>query len=246
MQLLNSWNEITLDQFIQLKSVEEDDFHSLLSFKMDQLFILTNTSIDDECWDIDTDKLQELFEEMSWLKVQPSLNFSRNVLKYHFKELNTITLGEFIDLEHLFNINYLLKLPEICAVLYRQNKPNHWGHILIEPRNYNESQRAEEFMDVKITEVYGIIQAYLTFKKKFVDGFENLFVEPDDYNEEPEPKTAEEIEALRKEKAVIKWNWERIIYHFAQTHSLTFDQVTELKLIFVFNQLSMMKDLKLD
>jgi hypothetical protein len=45
---------------------------------------------------------------------------------------------------------------------------------------------------------------------------------------------------------VIKWNWERIIHYFAQSHSLTFDQVTELKLIFVFNQLSMMRDLKLD
>ena len=102
MILLNSWNEITVDQFIQLKSVEESDFHSLLSFKMDQLFILTNTSIDDDIWnDVDTDKLQELFEQMDWLKVQPSLNFSRNVLSYYFKELNTITLGEFIDLEHL-------------------------------------------------------------------------------------------------------------------------------------------------
>jgi hypothetical protein len=216
---------------------------------MDQLFILTNTTIDDDLWsDVDTDKLQELFEEMDWLKVQPSLNFSRNVLSYHFKELNTITLGEFIDLESLFNINYLLKLPEICAILYRKNKPNHWGHILIEPRKYNESERANEFLDVKITEVFGIIQAYLTFKKRFLEGYENLFVEPDDYDKEPEPepKTAEEIEALRKEKAVVKWNWERVIYHFAQAHSLTFEQVTELKLIFVFNQLSMMKDLKLD
>ena len=250
MILLNSWNDITVDQFIQLKSVEESDFHSLLSFKMDQLFILTNTSIDDDIWnDVDTDKLQELFEQMDWLKVQPSLNFSRNVLSYYFKELNTITLGEFIDLEHLFNINYLLKLPEICAILYRQNRLNEWNHNIIEPRTYNEADRADEFMDVKITEVFGILQAYLTFKKKFIDGFENLFEEPITEQEEeeaPEPLTAEDFEAVRKEKAVVKWNWERIIFHFAQTHTLTFDQVTELKLIFVFNQLSMMKDLKLD
>ena len=250
MILLNSWNDITVDQFIQLKSVEESDFHSLLSFKMDQLFILTNTSIEDDIWnDVDTDKLQELFEEMDWLKVQPSLNFSRSVLSYHFKELNTITLGEFIDLESLFNINYLLKLPEICAILYRQNRLNDWGHIVIEPRTYSEFERADQFMDVKITEVYGILQAYLTFKKKFIDGFENLFEEPmteQEQEEAPEPLTAEDFEAVRKEKAVIKWNWERIIHYFAQSHSLTFDQVTELKLIFVFNQLSMMKDLKLD
>lgn len=246
--MINSWNKITLDQFIQLKSVEESDFHSLLSFKMDQLFILTDTTIDDDLWsDVDTDKLQELFEEMKWLKVQPTLNFSRNVLSYHFKELNTITLGEFIDLESLFNINYLLKLPEICAILYRQNRRNEWMHTTIEPRTYNESERADEFLDVKITEVYGVIQAYLTFKKKFLEGFENLFVEPEtDEEPQPEPKTAEEIEAVRKEKAVVKWNWERVIYHFAQAHSLTFEQITELKLIFVFNQLSMMRDLKLD
>jgi hypothetical protein len=126
---------------------------------------------------------------------------------------------------------------------------NEWNHNIIEPRTYSEADRADEFMDVKITEVFGILQAYLTFKKKFIDGFENLFEEPITEQEEeeaPEPLTAEDFEAVRKEKAVVKWNWERIIFHFAQTHTLTFDQVTELKLIFVFNQLSMMKDLKLD
>ena len=250
MQLLNSWEEITLDQFIQLKSVEADDFHSLLSFKMDQLFILTDTNIDDDVWnDIDTDKLQEIFEQMKWLNVQPTLNFSRKVLKYHFKELNSITLGEFIDLESLFNINYLLKLPNICAILYRQHRLNEWNHTIIEPRKYNEKERADEFLDVKITEVFGIIQAYLSFKKKFVEGFENMFEEPDDFVDkepQPEPETAEEIEAIRQEKAIAKWNWERIIYKLMHTHNLTFEEVTELKLIFVFNQLAMQKDLKLD
>ncbi len=247
--MVNSWNDITLDQFIQLKSIEENDFHSILSFRMDQLFILTDTSIDDDLWaDTDTDKLQEIFEQMDWLKVQPSLNFSHHVLSYHFKELNTITLGEFIDLESLFRVNYILNLPKICAILYRQNRLNEWNHTVIEPRTYNESIRADEFLDVKITQVYGIIQAYLTFKNKFLDVFVNMFEEQYKEEELPneEPLTAEDIESKRQEKALAKWNWERIIYIFGQKHSLTFEQVTELKLIFVFNQLSMMKDLKLD
>lgn len=248
MLLLNNWDDVSVDQFIQLKSVEESDFHSILSFRMEQLFILTDTTIDDDVWEnVDTNQLQGMFDQMKWLNFQPSINFSPDILSYHFKPLNTLTLGEFIDLEYLFNINYLTKLPEICAILYRQNKPNEWGHTEIEPRTYNESERANEFLEVKITQVYGVIQAFLTFKKKFMDGFENLFEEPDTDGEvvTDEPLTAEEIAADKKEKALAKWGWERVIYHFAQTHSLTFEQVTELKLIFVFNQLSMMHELKL-
>lgn len=251
--LKQSWEEVTVDEFLQLKSVEENDFHSLLSFKMDQLFILTEIDIDHPMWeDVDSDQLQEIFDKLKWMNSQPTRNFVNEIelagKKYTFKGLNTLTFGEFIDLEYYFDINYLLKLPNICAILYRQTRLNEWGHTIIEPRTYNEAERANEFYDVKISQVYGIIQEYLTFKKKFLEAFENMFEEKDLDAEAdlPTPQTAEEFEALRQEKVTTKWSWERIIFHFGRTHNLTFDQVTELSLIFVFNQLSMMKDLKLD
>src|SRR4051812_5144044 len=87
------WEEVTVDDFLQLKSVEESDFHSFLSFKMDQLCILTESSIDDEIWDgVDTDQLESLFDKLKWLSVQPTRNFvntiSLNNKDYSFKDLS--------------------------------------------------------------------------------------------------------------------------------------------------------------
>lgn len=251
--LPTSWNEVSVDQFLQLKSVEQGDFQTILSYRIDQLCILSKTSIEDSIWDeIDVEVLHQMIKKISFCNVQPNLNFKSELIidsiSYTFKGLNKLTLGEFIDLEYLFGINYLLKLPEICALLYRQTRKNEWGHSILEPRTYNETERAELFYSLKITEVYGIVQAYLTFKQQFTEAYESLFTEEDveDIQEEEViPTSKEERDATQQDKINKKWSWERIIYQYSTKTNMTFDQITELPLIFFFNQLSMFKELKL-
>src|SRR3989337_2853494 len=116
MEFPKSWNDVNVDQFIQLKNISYEEFNSILSYKIEQLCILTDTNIDDDYWnDSDTDQLNEIFVKMKWLESQPKMNYQKELGIYRFKELNTLTLGEFIDLEYYFNINYIQKLPEICA-----------------------------------------------------------------------------------------------------------------------------------
>lgn len=244
LELPSSWNDVSVDKFIQLKEVEAGDFVSILSYKMDKLFVLTETDIDSDIWsEINTDQLADINIKLTWLNSQPSISFKNQINDYYFKPLDTLTLGEFIDLEHLFSINYITKLPDICAILYRRNRIDEWGHTIIEPRNYDESVRANEFYKLPIPDVFGILQTYLSFKKKFLDIFEDMFLESDD-----EPKeVSEEItkDEIEKEKLLTKWSWERIIYMLGNDNSLNFNKVVNLPLIFVFNTLSMRKDLKL-
>lgn len=240
-----SWNDVSVKTFIELKEIETGDFSSVLSYKMDKLFVLTETNIDSEIWDaIDTDQLVEINNKISWIEKQPSTEFKYKIGEFNFKELNALTLGEFIDLEHLFSINYISSLPEICAILYRKNKVDEWGNIEIEPRKYNEKERAEFFYGVKITEVFGVIQAYLTFKNKFLEVHENMFNEPEDL-EPLDPDEEENKEDIEKEKLLTKWSWERIIFMLGNDSILNFDEVTEMPLVLVFNHLSMIKDLKI-
>ena len=248
--LPDSWFDVRVDQFVQLNNIQYSEYNSVLSYRIEQLCILSDTSIDDECWEeLDVPRLQEVFVKMNWLNTQPNTSYKREIGEFKIKELNTMTLGEFIDIDTVFSINYILKLPEICAILYRKYKLNEWGHIVFEPRNYSEAERAELILDFKITDVYGVITEYLNFKKNFITAFEHLFQEPD-IDDEPEEldksqMTQEELTAVNNEKMIQKWNWERIIYNLSDGDITRFDTITDLPLVYVFNQLAMRKDLKL-
>lgn len=244
-----SWDDVSLKQFIELKQIEQSDFGTPLSYRMEQLYILTDTDIDDSMWD-DVDSVT-LLEEVQWLQTQPSTDFKRELMGYHYKDLSTITLGEWIDLEHFFSINYFTELPMICAILFRRHKTNDWGHTVIEPRTYDVKERSQLFLERPITDVYGIIQAFLKYKQNFLDMNVNLFEEPEDDIEIEDVSSLDALEmrelreAEHRDKLVKKWNWEQIIYKLSNENILHFDAITELSLVFVFNQLSMMKDLKI-
>lgn len=246
-ELPKDWSEVTVDKFIQLKGIEEKDFATLLSFKLEQIFILTGTDSEDEIWEeTPAEKLSELVKQLDFLTGSPSHNFKREINGLHYKE--SITLGEFIDLEYLCGINYFEKLPDICAILYRKNILNEWGHPVIEPRGYNESERGETFLELPIENIYGVLQSYLSLKKKILDAYGEMLNEYE--KEEPAeqvdgPLDPEEEKAKKDEQLAKKWAWERVIHHYTQKSNLTFREVTNLPLIFFMNQIAMFHDLKI-
>lgn len=247
LKLPNDWTDVSVEKFVQLKSFEQKDFATNLSFRLEQLFTVTGTTADDDVWDVmPAEELTALIKKLDFLTGSPSHNFKPEIKNFHYKE--SLTLGEFIDLEYLCGINYFEKLPEICAILYRKNSINEWGHNVIEPRGYNESERAEEFLDIPIGDVYGVLQSYLNLKKKILDAYGEMLNEVDK-NEEieiPEEElTPEDLEAETKEKLANKWAWERVIHHYSQKSNLTFREVTNLNLVFFMNQLAMFHDLKI-
>lgn len=241
------WPEVTVDQFIQLKNIDAKDYGSVLSYNMEQLFILTDTHIDDEYWDeMDSSSLMSLFGSMTWLNSQPSTNFKRDIEEYKFKELSTLTVGEFIDLEYWFGKSYVLNLPQICSILYRRHRLNEWNHLVLEPRTYDESERLQYFSELPVTDVFGIIGAYLNYKNQFLKTFENMFEEKDAEDDVDEADlTADERNEMAHEKKLMKWNWERLIYQFGNRDSTKFHEITELPLTFFFNQLAMKTDLQI-
>lgn len=249
IKIPSGWPEVTVEKFIQLKGVEEKDFATNLSFRMEQIYILTDTDSETEVWDqMPAEDLSDIIKRLDFLSTSPSHNFKRELNDFHYKE--SLTLGEFIDLEYLCGISYFEKLPTILAILYRKNHKNEWGHTVIEPRGYNEDQRAEMFLDVPINDVYGVLQSYLNLKKKILDAYGEMLRESDgddleaETAETGEPKTAEDLEAEKQERLANKWAWERVIYHYSQKSNLTFREVTDLPLIFFMNQLSMFHELK--
>lgn len=228
------WNKITLSQFIELREVDKTSFDSEIE-KIIEIVSIAQDLDPEEVGLWSLQKLHSTYKELSWLRSEPPKTFKRELLELHFKDLNTLTLAEYIDLSHYFQEDYIDNLAKICAVLYRQLDTNVWNHTIIEPYEYNPQERERLFYELPITDMYGIIPEFINFKNNFEDTYAPLF-EPEfeegdtDYEPDEEDKKEEE----RK-----KFSWEHFVYNLCNGDLTKSNEVLNLQLIYVFNMLAM-------
>jgi hypothetical protein len=164
------------------------------------------------------------------------------------KPFNKLCLYEYIDLDYYFTNNYITNLANICAILYRQSKTNEWGEEIIEPYEYDCTIRADRFLDLPITDVYGIINEFLKFRDNFLNTYQNLFQGeelPELTTEQKAELTAEELKEEEENKTDSKWSWERMIYGLCNNDLTKSDKIGGLPLTYVFNMMGMKKELEI-
>ena len=225
--LPKSWSDVSLEQFIEINSIEKSLGNS--HYNAEIISILTDISID-EVDELDIDDLTELVAQFKWSNTQPSKQYKHEVLGMKIKPLSKLCLYEYIDLDYYFNDNYLTNLDKICAILYRQSKVNEWG---------------EMFLDLPITEVYGIVNEFLKFRENFLEVYKNLFGEAEDEltAEDKAAMDPDEIKEVEKEVKNNKWSWEHMIYGLTNGDITKSEAVGSLPLTYVFNMLGMKKEL---
>lgn len=239
MTLPNNWKQVTVDQFIELSELRESDFGSLFLYNLEVLAILLDTD-SEELDELEPGKLMEYISKLHWMRHEPSKKATKKLGGYTLKDLNKISLGEFIDLEHYFALDYKINLPSICSILYRKTLTDEWGNVTIEPYTYDLEERKEAINESSLVELYGVIPEYLAFRESIRTAYPNFFA-PDITEDESEM----DEEDLKAEKTESRWGWERIIFSLANEDVTKVDQVTDLPLIFVLNMLSMKTDLKI-
>ena len=190
------------------------------------------------------EELEELLLSVKFIRDEPPKNYKSELGIYKLKPFNKITLGEFISLESYFSDNYILKLPNIVAILYRRFRVNEWGDETLETYNYNSNDRLDWFLDFPITDVYGLLPEYIKFRDGIIDQYKNLMTESyeDDF-EIDSNMDAEDLKAAEEEKKQQKWGWETLIWNLCSEDLTKFHAVCELPLILVFNFLGMKKEL---
>ena len=211
MLLPKQWSDITLEQFIEISEIDKKQGAN--GYNSDLLAIVTDMSYD-EIDELDIDELIEMVADFKWSNTQPSKQYKHELLGMKIKPLSKLCLFEYIDLDYYFNDNYHTNLDKICAILYRQTKVNEWGEVVLETYDYDIHVRAEKFLDLPITEVYGIVAEFLKFRENFLDVYKNLFSEAEE-ELTAEDKAAMEPEEIKEVEAEVKnnkWSWERMIY----------------------------------
>jgi hypothetical protein len=242
MCLPKQWSDITVEQFIEISQIDKDQGAN--GYNSDMLAILTEMSYD-EIDELDLDEMIKMVAQFKWATSQPSKQYKHELLGMQIKPLAKLCLFEYIDLDYYFNNNYHTNLDKICAILYRQSNVNEWGEVVLEPYEYDINVRADKFLDLPITEVYGIVAEFLKFKENFLDVYSNLFNEAEDELTEDDKAAMEpdEIKEVEKEVKINKWSWERMIYGLTNGDITKTEAVGALPLTYVFNILGMKKEL---
>jgi hypothetical protein len=195
------WSEIRTEQYQELSKISVSEFNSISIYNLEILSIITDTDKDDDEWlDMDTDELYTIYKNTVWLKSEPSKKYLNALDQYRLKDLNDLTLGEFIDIEHFCN-NMIDNLHIICSILYKQTKLNQWNILEYEPYEYNIYERSNMFLEIEITKIYGIINLYKEWKTNFIDNYANLFESDSDISEEEmfDGLDEDEIEELKRQ-----------------------------------------------
>ena len=203
---------------------------------------------------MDVIELSNIIKTSEFLFSAPANKFKTKLENgFILKTFNDLTLGEFIDIEYFIQDNVITNFTKILSILYRKHRLGDWGEIIMEPYSVIDiNARSQEFEDMLISNVFGIIDAYAQFKNEFVTKYNALF-EPVFDDEESEftkeelindPILQHEMEEEKKlDEKQKKWAWEKLLFGIAQGDIIKINQVTSLGLIYVFNMLAMRKEL---
>ena len=152
--LISKWSDVTLEKWLKLIDVETD------SKSKEALETITALS------DIPKKLVKELgiqdvaviMSKMAELQTQQDSKLKRTIevggIEYGFHpDLDSITLGEYADIETMIKNDIEKNLPELMAVLYRPIVEKKNDVYLIEAYDGNISIRAEEFKKMKAEQV---------------------------------------------------------------------------------------------
>lgn len=243
MKLPKSWNEITVSQWVELNSIDPEEYNSVFLHTLEAISILSDTD-PEELEELSPEELIYLASQVSFIKREPSNKPNELVKGFRLKPMDALTLGEFIDLEHYVSQS-VQNFDILLSILYKRWKTDEWNNLIFEPYSYSIMSRKDTFQDVSINEVFGAVNNYINYSNDFKQRYENLF-NPVIEEDEGVELDAEDLKAEAEEKVFTKWSWEKLLYDLANQDLTKIDAVTDLPLVFVFNMLSMVEELQLN
>ena len=243
MHLPKSWSEIDVLQFKEIRELYT--ITEVFNREIEILAIVADVS-SEELEDLDIEEVTAMINEIKFVNSEPSKQYKHQVNDYHFKPLDKLTIGEYIDLEFYFSKDYNQHIAHIASIFYRQKSLNEWGVTVYEPYNFSPRQRFELFEEYSINDIYGIVPEFIAYRENFMETYGNLFHDESDSDEEEDkPTTSQESKDLQLKKSELKWGWERLVYSLCNEDLTKFNEVINLPLIMTFNMLAMKKELNI-
>jgi len=160
-KLISSWEDVTLEKWLNLldfkegsKSKEAEDTIALFSNIPRQL--VKELALQDVA--IIMSRISELQEKQN-SSLKKIIKIDGVEYGFH-PDLDSITLGEYADLEHYIKLGLEKHLPQIMAVLYRPIKEKKNDIYIIDAYDGNIPIRAEEMKKMSAEQVQGALRFF--------------------------------------------------------------------------------------
>lgn len=247
MKLPQSWNDITVAQYRELREANASEFSGLVGMMAEVLAILTETEPGDILSAYRPRKIREFYAKVEFIHRPPNPKLRHEIGEYRYKGTTGLTLGEYID---LLSWNESSKGEYFAALLYRKTRQGSWGETEMEPRVYDLEERAREFDDMTISQVWGCVNDFRAFNERLREAFKDIFPMPDADEEEPEEESKAErrtISSMRdqaREEARKRHQWQKLVHDLCDGDITKRTEVLKTPVIYVFNVLGMQHDLK--
>ena len=177
-KLINSWAEVNLDTWLKLI-----DFHSGTKSKEAEETIAALSNIPKDLINqLELKDVAIIMNKISELQVRQDSSLKRVIEidgnRYGFHpDLDSITLGEYADIETMVKNDIEKSLPELCAILYRPIiEETDSGVYTIEAYDGNISIRAEEMKKMSAEQVQGALVFFWAFANVLLMTLESFLI----------------------------------------------------------------------
>lgn len=253
MQFLNnldlpqSWNDVTVEEYVELKSIDVKEF-GFFGSQLEKFCILAGIdSDDDRIEDIEISVLNKHISKLQFLNLEPSQQVKMTVEGLTLMPFTKLTLGAYIDLDEWLK-EPIKNFTKIIAVIYRRTRENEWGEIEYESYSFDINKRAELIEEFYVADIFGAFAEFVKFREKVIEKYKFLFdtdEEGDLTDEEKEGLRPEDVvdinEYLKKLEQKKKFAWQDLAYNLAGQDLTKMKDVLNLPVIMVFNTLAMNK-----
>jgi hypothetical protein len=162
-----------------------------------------------------------------------------------FIDLNTLKLGQFIDLEQLVSNGFTENLNKIAATIYLHFEGG--GMFELIPENYgkiNVEYRSQLIDELPINSIFGACKKYISWREKFFNAYD-IFTDPLE-GADPSKMDDEELaiynEEVERRKKSGSNQWETLLNALTNNDITKFDSVLDMNVYLAFNQITFLKN----
>ncbi len=166
-KLINSWEDVTLEKWLKLIDFKEDS-----KTKEAEETIAALSNIPKQLVrELDLKDVAVLMDKLSGLQKKNNSSLKKIIeidgIEYGFHpDLDSITLGEYADIETFIKEGLENNMPEIMAILYRPIKEKKNDIYIIDAYDGNITMRAEEMKKMTAEQVQSALVFFWTLGKE--------------------------------------------------------------------------------
>lgn len=221
--------------------------HDSLTSKMIQYVSIAEQIDADVIGEWDINDLMKKYKSTKWIEepinnsdATDSISFDDSTL--NLIEFNSITFGQFIDLEFLISQGFVDNINKIVTTLYLKSEKEKFKKAIVE--NYGDvdiDERAKFLMyEISINDVLGSANSYLKWRDNIFNSYTFWDDSLDDIN--PEDLSGEELEIFEEETQRLErakdTMWEDMLGLLSDGDITKYDDILGTNIYLVFNRIA--------